>query len=147
MEPIKACGVLLFRAEPERSFLLMRHADRWDLPKGHLDSGETDVQCALRELAEETGIEASDVQLDPQFRFTLDYLVPWREAGNQLRSKQLVVFLGELRRPVDIRLSEHVGYEWFPWTPPLAIQPQTIDSLLAAVAKYWSAKDSRAADA
>jgi bis(5'-nucleosidyl)-tetraphosphatase len=143
MEPIKACGVLLFRREPELSFLLMRHADRWDLPKGHLDPGESEVQCALRELEEESGIQAGDVRLDPGFRFTINYLVPGhaqppgREASKQLRPKQLVVFLGQLLRPAPIRLSEHLGSEWFRWAPPHAIQPQTIDTLLASVAQFW----------
>ena len=81
MERIKSCGVLLFRSEPKRSFLLMRHADRWDLPKGHVDQGETETQCALRELWEETGIEANAIRIDPQFRYTLEYQVPWRDAG------------------------------------------------------------------
>lgn len=135
MEALKSCGVLLFRSAPQRSFLLMRHADRWDLPKGHVDPGESEIQCALRELWEETGIAADAVRLDPQFRYTLDYQVPWREAGGQLRDKQLVVFLAELIRPTEIALTEHLGYEWFDWNPPHRIQEQTIDGLLAAVEK------------
>jgi bis(5'-nucleosidyl)-tetraphosphatase len=133
MEVLKSCGVLLFRTEPKRSFLLMRHADRWDLPKGHVDPGETETQCALRELWEETGIEANAIRLDPQFRYTLELQVPWREAGGQLRDKQLVVFLAELTKPVEIKLTEHLGYQWFDWNPPHRIQEQTIDGLLAAV--------------
>jgi len=133
MDPLKSCGVLLFRSEPKRSFLLMRHADRWDLPKGHVDPGETEMQCALRELWEETGIEADAISLDPNFRYTLDYQVAWREAGGQLRDKQLVVFLAELTKPVEIKLTEHLGYQWFDWNPPHRIQEQTIDGLLAAV--------------
>jgi bis(5'-nucleosidyl)-tetraphosphatase len=137
MEPLKSCGVLLFRSAPKRSFLLMRHADRWDLPKGHVDPGETETQCALRELWEETGIEADAISLDPNFRYTLDYQVAWREAGGQLRDKQLVVFLAELTKPVEITLTEHLGYQWFDWNPPHRIQEQTIDGLLAAVAREW----------
>lgn len=30
--------------------------DDWSFPKGKLDPGETDEECALRELAEETGL-------------------------------------------------------------------------------------------
>jgi bis(5'-nucleosidyl)-tetraphosphatase len=133
MEVLKSCGVLLFRSEPKRSFLLMRHADRWDLPKGHVDAGETETQCALRELWEETGIEANAIRIDPQFRYTLDYQVPWRDAGGQLLDKQLVVFLAELTKPAEIKLTEHLGYQWFEWNPPHRIQEQTIDGLLAAV--------------
>ena len=50
---------------------LVRHGDRylfmkrrgvWDLPKGKLDPGETIEQCAVREVAEETGLQG--VQID-----------------------------------------------------------------------------------
>ena len=137
MEAIKSCGVLLFRKEPKRSFLLMRHADRWDFPKGHVDPGETEIECALRELWEETGVKAEAIRLDPTFRYTLDYQVSWREAGGQLRDKQLVVFLAELNQPAEIKLTEHLGYQWFDWNPPHRIQEQTIDGLLAAVARVY----------
>ncbi len=55
----KSCGFLIYRNNPARSFLLMRHTDRWDLPKGHVDPNETNLECALRELKEETGIDAA----------------------------------------------------------------------------------------
>ena len=57
MEPetraVKSCGFLVIRGRPIREFLLMRHDDRWDIPKGHVDEGESEMQCALRELEEE----------------------------------------------------------------------------------------------
>ena len=34
-----------------------RHTD-WSLPKGHLEKGETQAQAALREVKEETGLDA-----------------------------------------------------------------------------------------
>ena len=34
---------------------------RWDLPKGHVDSGESDEECAVREIAEETGVEGAKI--------------------------------------------------------------------------------------
>ncbi len=55
MSDVKSCGIIVFKRDP-LEFLLMRHPTRWDLPKGHVDPGETDLECALRELEEETGI-------------------------------------------------------------------------------------------
>jgi 8-oxo-dGTP pyrophosphatase MutT (NUDIX family) len=135
---LKSCGFLVFREKPKKSFLLMQHPDRWDLPKGHVDDGETELQTALRELQEETGIEAGDIEIDPDFRFSLKYTVRYKRSGNQLRHKELVVFLASLIRPVELVVSEHDDYKWFPWQPPQQIQTNTIDPLLHAVAAYWS---------
>ncbi len=133
----RACGVLVFRNRPERSFLLMRHPTRWDLPKGHLDDGETDLECALRELSEETGILPDDVAVDPQFRFTIQYPVTYKKRFDGREAlKTVVIFLGELKRDVAIQVTEHGGYEWFPWKPPHDIQELTINPLLRAVAAH-----------
>jgi ADP-ribose pyrophosphatase len=58
MRQVKSCGVLLFRRQPEMAFLLLRQHHRYDLPKGHQEKGESDLDCALRELEEETGYSA-----------------------------------------------------------------------------------------
>ena len=39
--------------------LLIYRNGRWDLPKGHVEAGETTVCCAEREIAEETGVAAA----------------------------------------------------------------------------------------
>jgi bis(5'-nucleosidyl)-tetraphosphatase len=128
----KSCGFLIVRGNPVRQFLLMRHADRWDLPKGHVDPGETEMQCALRELHEETGLSADDIQLVQGFRFTLEYPVKNKRTG-EIDDKTLVVFLARAGDTVSINPTEHPGYQWFPWQPPHRIQALTIDPLLAAV--------------
>lgn len=140
MAELKSCGVLVVRGKPIREFLLMRHADRWDLPKGHLDPGETEIECALRELEEETGLRSEDIELDPVFRFEQRYLVRRQETGDLWRPKSLVVFLGRLREDREIIATEHIGFEWFPWNPPHTIQQQTIDPLLAAVETHLSGR-------
>lgn len=139
MSDVKSCGVLIIRGEPIREFLLMRHADRWDLPKGHVDLGETEIQCALRELREETGIAAMDIELIDNFRFESQYQVRAKKSGKPY-DKTLVIFLGRLMREVPIVVTEHQGFEWFAWNPPHRIQAWTIDPLLAAVERFMDSK-------
>jgi len=150
MSALKSCGFLIVRGTleqgtgkmpvpPIREFLLMRHADRWDLPKGHVDPGETEIQCALRELQEETGITAEDIEIIDDFRFTNQYQVRGKRDG-RLHDKTLVVFLARLKRDVAIQPTEHGGYQWFSWQPPHRLQVWTIDPLLAALEQFLAAK-------
>lgn len=113
----------------------MRHTKRWDLPKGHVDDGETNMECALRELEEETGIQASDLDIDDNFKYKTKYVV--QSKSGKPKKKKLIIFLAELVCLVDIQLTEHIGFEWFDWTPPHQIQKQTIDPVLAEVEEYW----------
>jgi len=145
MKPTKACGVVVFRDDPVRSFLLMVHPLRWDLPKGHLEDGESELQCALRELHEETGIQADDITIDPDFRFVTQYPVRYKKKhGGELCEKTLVIFLGWLQRPVTIQISEHENHQWIAWNPPHKIQRETIDLLLEEVGRHLAAVSARA---
>ncbi len=49
---VNACG----------DWLLIHRNGRWDLPKGHLEAGETLAECAAREICEETGVAAEVVR-------------------------------------------------------------------------------------
>jgi bis(5'-nucleosidyl)-tetraphosphatase len=142
MKDVRACGVLVMRREPEWSFLLMRHADRWDLPKGHLDPGESDRECALRELHEETGIGANDIDFEEDFEFVTQYTLQEKRTGDQWVRKTVKIYLAWLHGDVAIRASEHLGFQWFKWEPPHSIQTLTIDPLLAAVENYFESRKS-----
>jgi len=118
----------------------MEHFKRWDLPKGHVDDGESEMECALRELWEETGITEEAIEIDQQFRFSTVYQVQKR--SGKLADKELVVFLAELIRPVPIEVTEHLGFRWFSWQPPHQIQAQTIDPVLAAAVAHGVGESS-----
>ena len=133
---LKACGVILVTGEPIAKFLLMVHADRYDLPKGHIEPGETEVECALREMEEETGIPRSLVRLDTNFRHEFQYEVSSRRTQFKTVPKTTVIFLGYLPIEVPIQITEHQGFEWFPWSPPRPIQAQAIDPLLEHLRSY-----------
>ncbi len=132
----RSCGVVIVYGEPVQSFLLMRHADRWDLPKGHVDPGETDLECALREMEEETGIPRSAVLVDPDFHFEEQYLVSANRYGGKKDDtvlKTLVLFLVRVDQEHALTVTEHQGGRWFPWSPPHQIQSKTIDPVLRQI--------------
>ena len=69
----KSCGAVCIRnAGGRRTVLMVRHVagGRWAFPKGHVETGENEVQTALREVLEETGVHAV---LQPDFRFVTNY--------------------------------------------------------------------------
>jgi bis(5'-nucleosidyl)-tetraphosphatase len=140
MKQVKSCGFILFRGNrttPEKSFLLMKHVDRYDLPKGHIEPGESDLECALREMTEETGIPIGSVQVEPDFQYRSIYHPQYARYDNEIIEKTLIIFLGWVDSPIVITSSEHLGFEWIDWHPPHQIQLQTIDPLLAEVSDYF----------
>ena len=117
----------------------MKHKDRWDLPKGHVDPGESDLEAAFRELEEETGIAESEVDLDPSFVFEHQYPVSAKryeggKKGNIL--KTLIVFLGYIQQEKEITVTEHPDSHWIEWNPQHLIQEKTIDPLLEQLAEH-----------
>jgi diadenosine hexaphosphate hydrolase (ATP-forming) len=60
---------------PDGRTLLLQHVSgHWVFPKGHVEAGETQLQAALREIAEEAGVTARCD--DPQRTWTTFYRNP-----------------------------------------------------------------------
>lgn len=77
---VHSCGILLFRKlDEEPEFLILtkpnNNKKNIGLPKGHLETGETIIGAAKRELFEETGIKEEDYKMNDDFLFE-DVILP-----------------------------------------------------------------------
>ena len=59
MEWVEAAGGVVENEQGE--VVMIRRNERWDLPKGHRELGESFAECAAREAEEETGVKVSEV--------------------------------------------------------------------------------------
>ena len=112
-----SAGVIVFRDDSPRSYLLMRSAltrrPVWEFPKGALEAGESELEAAERELLEETGLGAGDYTLLDGFQDEERYYFT-RGAGADLCliQKRVDYFLAEWQRG-EVQLSrEATRYEW-----------------------------------
>ena len=73
MRKEKSCGAIVFYLEGDKEqILLIKHANsgHWSFPKGHVEAGETELETAVREIKEETGVDAL---VDTRFRQVVTY--------------------------------------------------------------------------
>ncbi len=107
-----SCGVIPYRVvNGVRQFLLIQHnAGHWAFPKGHPDEGETHLETARRELAEETGIDR--VTLDEDRPFEEHYA--FTKKGGRRVQKTVVYFVGEVDadKPVTLQQAEVSDHVW-----------------------------------
>jgi mutator protein MutT len=99
------CAAVIF--SPDRSqILLTRRRDNglWCLPGGRLDPGETVSECIVREVREETGLEAQVVRLIGVYS-TPDIVVEYAD-GNRI---QFVALTFEVKTTGQPTLSDEVG--------------------------------------
>ena len=61
MKQEKSCGCIVL---DKRTVLLIKHnSGHWDFPKGHVEGEESEVETAIREVKEETGLDAKAIRL------------------------------------------------------------------------------------
>jgi len=108
-----AAGAVVVELGPSRPRVLLLHQtddDRWCLPKGHVDPGESLATTALREIEEEAGLH--DVRLDGEVgEVSYRFYSPKKRKNVQ---KTVVYFLA--RTPErSVRLESIFDrYDWVP---------------------------------
>jgi len=110
---------VVFRRTNEgiKFLLLYRRGNYWNFPKGHFEAGERDIEVAIRELKEETGIEKSEIRIVPNFR---TYERFHFRIGRESIYDTVILFLAETRK-AEVKLipREHSGYAWFTYDEAL----------------------------
>jgi 8-oxo-dGTP pyrophosphatase MutT (NUDIX family) len=106
----KSCGAVIYRRRLGKPiFLVVRHrsGDHWGFAKGHMASGETEVETAVREVHEETGLR---IRFRDGFYERIFYLTA------KERRKEVVYFLGRApRQRVRVQHAEISEYRWLPY--------------------------------
>lgn len=87
----KSCGAIVYKLTDDRRYYLLVQQKEgfWSFPKGHIEEGESEENCAEREVEEETGLIL--LPFKQGFREADEHPIP-----NTDRIKQIVYFLAEV---------------------------------------------------
>lgn len=112
-----SAGIVLFRDEPERSFLLLRSAltrrPVWEFPKGAIEEGETVQEAAERELQEEAGLAPGDYEVLDGFLDVERYFFTRGTGAEQLLIRKQVTYFVARWKQGEVQISEEASrYQW-----------------------------------
>lgn len=104
----KSCGAVIYTKNEIGSieYLLIKHKNggHWSFPKGHMEAGETEIETAVREILEETGL---DVKIDQNFRFEMEY------SPKPKILKKVVYFVAETKiKEIVCQIEEVIDSIW-----------------------------------
>jgi 8-oxo-dGTP pyrophosphatase MutT (NUDIX family) len=106
--PTRSAGAVVFRRTDRGvRLLVLRAFKNWDFPKGLVEPGESDLDCARRECAEETGLSDLDFPFGEEHQDTLAY------AGGKV-ARYFLAETGEkkVKLPVSPELGRPEHHEW-----------------------------------
>ena len=101
-----SAGGVAFRKQDGRidvALISVGADDRWQLPKGLVDKGESTEHAAMREVREEAGIDTEIVtRIDK-----VEYWYLWKENGQRIRYHKFVYFYLLRYKSGDVRDHDH----------------------------------------
>ena len=115
-------SVLVVIHTPDMQVLLLERADHpgyWQSVTGSQNQGETLVQTAVREVAEETGLDATrylltDCGIQNEYEIYEEWR--WRYAPEVTHNTEHVFgLLVPEPLPVTVAAREHLNFIWLPW--------------------------------
>lgn len=133
----KSAGAIIFRRENNKILFLLLHypssptraqrgaeknecsatkatREYWDLPKGHIEKGEKELDTVRREVEEETGLR--DIEFVEGFKEWIKYFFKFQ--GKNIM-KFVTFYLAEAKTK-DVKISEeHLGFKWLPYEKAL----------------------------
>ena len=94
----KSCGGIVFTREENciKYLIVLSKEGIYGFPKGHMEGTETEIETALREILEETGLH---VRLVDGFRAEDTHRFIY---NGEIRTKHIVYFLGEYSNQTPI---------------------------------------------
>ena len=104
-----SAGAFVYRKGASSIELLLlkrKGTDAYDLPKGHIEKGENAVQAAVREIKEETGLNATFL---PYFQTSTHYIFTRKKVRI---SKNVKFFISRTQSSKVTISEEHKGYKW-----------------------------------
>ena len=121
MKSEKSCGAIVLSPDnTNRKVLLIKHENggHWAFPKGHVEEGETEVETALREIKEETGLSTD---LSTAYRKSVSY----SPAPGII--KEVVYFIAFAHtETIEKQDAEVTDFAWMPFNE--ALQAITYDN-------------------
>jgi|GEM_PF-590035 len=111
----KSCGAVVTKVNGSNTqFLLIKNkSNYWGFPKGHVENAESEIDTALRECYEETGV---NVELDKDFRIETEYFISTNIFKN------VVYFIGKANSSEVIIQEEEVDeYKWVSYKKALEL--------------------------
>src|SRR5258708_30125927 len=95
------------RTERGPRLLLLRAYRNWDLPKGTIEPGESELDAAKRETLEETGLAGLEFPFDDAHQDTLPYA-----GGKVARYFLAETETSDIELPVSAELGRPEHHEW-----------------------------------